>query len=105
MSRYFKAAPENYKNYYYIIKLKLLLYYFGVKFKGCYRFKGPHRVIISLMRARRVSISSSIYIFTGAQPEIFQGRGGFAELVHFIKNFVKNTRKMAPQGNCWSLFS
>ena len=28
-----------------------------------------------------------------AQPEIFQGRGGFAELGHFDKLFVKNTKK------------
>ena len=41
--------------------------------------------------------------FTGAQPEIFQGRGGFAELGHLNKNFVKNTRKKAPQGKFWSL--
>ena len=40
---------------------------------------------------------------TGAQPEIFQGGGGFAELGHFIKNFVKNTRQKAPQGKLWSL--
>ena len=32
-------------------------------------------------------------IYTGAQPEIFHGRGGFVELWHFDKPFVKNTRK------------
>ena len=30
------------------------------------------------------------------QPEIFQGRGGFVELGHFDKHFVKNTRKKVP---------
>ena len=35
---------------------------------------------------------------TGAQPEIFQGRGGFAELGYFDKHFVKNTRKKGPVG-------
>ena len=29
----------------------------------------------------------------GAQPDIFQGREGFAELGHSDKHFVKNTRK------------
>ena len=30
---------------------------------------------------------------TGAQPEIFQGKGGFVDLEHFDKHFVKNTKK------------
>ena len=30
---------------------------------------------------------------TGMQPNIFQGWGGFVELGHFDKHFVKNTRK------------
>ena len=33
----------------------------------------------------------------GSQPEIFQGRGGFVELGHFDKFFVKNTREKSPQ--------
>ena len=37
----------------------------------------------------------------GAQPDIFQGRGGFAELGHFNKKFFKNTRKKVPQGKFW----
>ena len=41
---------------------------------------------------------------TGAQPEIFQGRGGFVELGHFNKHFVKNTIKNAPQGKIMELF-
>ena len=32
---------------------------------------------------------------SGAQPEIFQDRGGF-ELGHFDKHFVKNRRKTSP---------
>ena len=35
---------------------------------------------------------------TGAQPEIFQDRGGFVELGYFDKLFVKNTRKKGPAG-------
>ena len=33
---------------------------------------------------------------SGAQPEIFQGRGGFVG--HFNKHFIKKSRKKAPQG-------
>ena len=37
----------------------------------------------------------------GAQPDIFQSRegGGFVELRHFDKNFVKNTRKRSSKEN------
>lgn len=38
---------------------------------------------------------------TGAQPEILQGRGGFMELDHFDKHFVKNKRK---RGCAWKNF-
>ena len=37
-----------------------------------------------------------------AQPEIFQGR--FVELEHFDKQFLKNTRKRAPQGSILEFF-
>ena len=40
----------------------------------------------------------------GAQPKMFQGRGGFEELGHFDKHFVKNTRKKALQGNILEFF-
>ena len=33
----------------------------------------------------------------GAQPEIFQGRGGFLKLGYFNKHFLKKSRKKAPQ--------
>ena len=39
-----------------------------------------------------------ICLTTGAQPEIFQGRGGFVKLGHFDKHFIKKSRKTAPQG-------
>ena len=39
-----------------------------------------------------------LFPYAGAQPEIFQGRGGFLELAHFSKHFVKNTRKKGPSG-------
>ena len=38
------------------------------------------------------------------QPEIFQGRGGFVELGHFDKHFVKNTRKKVPPENILEFF-
>ena len=36
--------------------------------------------------------------------ENFQGRGGFVELGHFDRRFVKSTKKMAPQGKNLELF-
>ena len=57
---------------------------------------------VTIKIARLVRSARKCY-FTGTQPEIFQGRGGFAELGHLNKNFVKNTRKKAPQGKFWSL--
>ena len=41
---------------------------------------------------------------TGAQPEIFQGRGGLVGLGQFYKHFVKNTRKKAPHGKIGEFF-
>ena len=42
---------------------------------------------------------------TGVQTEIFQGRGGFVELGHFDKHFIKNTRKKkGPQGKILEFF-
>ena len=43
---------------------------------------------------------------TGAQPEIFQGRGDFVKLGHSDKHFVKNSRKKRSCGEkFWSFFS
>ena len=44
------------------------------------------------------------YMSPGAQSEIFQGRGGFAESGHFNKFFVKNTIKKIPAGKILELF-
>ena len=41
----------------------------------------------------------------GAQPENFQGRGGFVELEHFDKLFVKNTSKKGSAGKHFWGFS
>ena len=41
---------------------------------------------------------------TGAQPEILQGRGGFMELDHFDKHFVKNKRKKGPAEKNFGVF-
>ena len=35
---------------------------------------------------------------------IFQDRGGFVELGHFDKHFVKNTRKKGPRETFWCFF-
>ena len=42
---------------------------------------------------------------TGAQPEIFQDRGGFVELAQLDKLFVKNRRKKGPAGKNFGAFS
>ena len=42
---------------------------------------------------------------SGAQPEIFQGSGGFAKLGHFDKYFVKNSRKKEPRMENFGVFS
>ena len=44
-------------------------------------------------------------INTGAQPELFQGRGGFVESGHLDKLFVKNTKKRPRRKIFWSFFS
>ena len=38
-----------------------------------------------------------LFHLAGAQPEIFQDRGGFVELGYFDKLFVKKKKKKAPQ--------
>ena len=45
------------------------------------------------------------YVYTGAQSEIFQGRGGLVGLGHFYKHFVKNTKKKDPAGQNLGVFS
>ena len=45
------------------------------------------------------------YVMSGAQPEIFQSRGGFVKLGHFDKHFIKKSRKKAPQGKMLEFFS
>ena len=47
---------------------------------------------------------NSLPVYSGAQPEIFQGRGGLVGLGHIYKHFVKNTRKKAAHGNIWWFF-
>ena len=44
------------------------------------------------------------YSSSGAQPDIFQGRGGFVKLGHFDKHFVKNSRKKGPAGKISEFF-
>ena len=41
---------------------------------------------------------------SGAQPEIFQGKGGFVKLGHFDKYFVKNSRKIGPARKNFEVF-
>ena len=41
---------------------------------------------------------------TGAQPEIFQGRGYFVKLGHFEKQFLKHVKKKGPAGKKFGFF-
>ena len=41
---------------------------------------------------------------SGAQSEIFQSMGGFVELGHFDKYFVKFSRKKGPPGKKFEVF-
>ena len=43
--------------------------------------------------------------FSDAQPEIFQGRGGFVKLGTPINISSNIPEKKAPQGKTWSFFS
>ena len=40
----------------------------------------------------------------GAQPAIFQGRGGFVKLGHFDKHLIKKSRKNAPRRKILEFF-
>ena len=53
--------------------------------------------IASVKERKIVKMFSKSKRNTGAQPEILQGRGGFIELDHFDKHFVKNKRKKRPR--------
>ena len=46
----------------------------------------------------------STFISSDAQPEIFQGRGGFVKLGYFDKHFIGKSRKNAPQGKVLEFF-
>ena len=58
--------------------------------------------------ARKMKIEFVYFLtdtfLTGAQPEIFQDRGGFVKLGHFGKHFIKKSRKKAPQGKILEFF-
>ena len=43
-------------------------------------------------------------VWSGAQPEIFQGMGGFVETGYFNKHFVENTGKKYPRKNILKIF-
>ena len=54
-----------------------------------------------------VQLASDLLIplsYTGAQPELFQDRGGFVKLGHSDKHVVKNSTKNVPQGKILQFF-
>ena len=50
------------------------------------------------------SYRQGFLVWSGAQPEIFQGRGGFVETGHFNKHFVENTGKKYPREKILKIF-
>ena len=54
---------------------------------------------------RLIDFEKSLSPNPGAQPEIFQGRGGFVKLEHFDKHFIKKSRKKPRREKVWSFFS
>ena len=58
----------------------------------------------SVQFVRLLSGLSVLQCTTGAQPDIFHGRGGFVKLEHFDKHFIKKSRKTAPQGKILEFF-
>ena len=46
-------------------------------------------------------LQKELCLSTGTQPGIFQDKGGFVELGHFDKHFVKNKGKKTPLGTLW----
>ena len=45
-----------------------------------------------------------IYVYSGAQPEMFKGKGGLVGLRQFYKNLVKTREEKVPQGKFWEFF-
>ena len=60
---------------------------------------------IPKMHASRGEVLNEVKHNSGAQPEIFQGRGGFVELGYFNKHFVKAFLKRFCQGTFRSFSS
>ena len=72
-------------------------------------FEKRKRTFVSAFSIRMavplIKLKKHLQLYTGAQPETFQDRGGFAELGHFDKIFVKNTRKKGSAGKNFEAFS
>ena len=49
------------------------------------------------MEWKSIDLSYELPLTSGAQPEIFQGRGGFLKLGHFDKHYIKKSRKKAQR--------
>ena len=56
------------------------------------------------MDSLHITLTLEKLITSGAQPEMFQGGGGFVKLGHFDKRFAKNSRKKCPAGKILEFF-
>ena len=63
---------------------------------------GSHQ---SKQQEEKFDVRAGRCLYAGAQPDIFQGRGGFLKLGHFNKYFVKYSRTKGPAGEISDFFS
>ena len=57
------------------------------------------------MEWKSINLSYELPLTSGAQPETFQGRGGFVKLGHFDEHFIKKSRKKAQEVRILEFFS
>ena len=55
-------------------------------------------------KSKNADILHITYTYTGAQPEMFQGRGDFVKLGDSDKRVVKNSRKNGTAGKNFEVF-
>ena len=88
----------------FLLKLNITVFPFLLKMNSLHEyFFNIFSVLSEQLRLEQFLVVC--YYQTGAQPEIFQGRGGLVEFGHFNKYFVKNTRKksLARKDFCFFL--
>ena len=70
------------------------------------------KIVLRIEKLHSIHFMCYIYVWnrwkkkikSGAQPEMFRGRGGFVKLRHFDKHFIKKSRKKVPPGKILKFF-